>query len=296
MSKRPPRHSPTSAGGRRQPAVPRYRSGWSPPPPKPKPAHLSQPRAQSPPNVPPEHAPSSPAVSYSRTSRVGTFRDNAVAKGVVFIAVVAGLLGFVLYAWEESRSPSEDWSPGSSLLRPPAQLPRAGSYVDSRILANGEIRIEHWVRSRTPIREIELVVPHGDGPGGAPRATDVNVAGEVFEASDRTAVGSSAAFKLNYPSRIVRLRYTLVGAVVRSPSAPGRALARFTSADLVYAAEDGGPRMVLIQAPEVLNVACRAPSQGAAPKPCGSQVGTSWQVELSGADRYDEVSAQVNLG
>jgi hypothetical protein len=178
----------------------------------------------------------------------------------------------------------------------PAQLPRLGSYVDSQILANGDIRIEHWVRTRTPIWEIELVVPHGDGPGGAPWATDVNVAGELSEVTDGTPVGTSAAYQLSYPSRIVRVRYTLVGAVVRSPSAPGRALARFTSADLVYTSEEDGPKMVRIRAPEVLNVACQAPTQEASPRPCGSPAGTSWQVELQGADRTDEVSAQVNLG
>lgn len=224
-------------------------------------------------------------------------RDNAVAKGVVFLAVIVGMLGFVYFAWEEHRSRSEDSSPGSSLLAdPPALLPRAGSYVDSRILPNGDIRIEHWVRSRTPIVEIQLVMPHGDGPGGAPRATDVDVAGELFQVSAWAIVTNSAAYPLDYPSRIVRVRYTLVGAVVRSPSVPGRALARVTSADMGYIPEQDGPRMVRIHAPEVLNVACRAPMQEADPRPCGSPLGTSWQVKLQGADRHDEVSAQVNLG
>ena len=252
---------------------------------------------QSPPKVPPPPARSSPAVSHFLTSRFGEFGDNAVAQRVVFIAVVVGLLGFAYFAWEDSRSRSEHWSPGPSLLaNPPPQLPRAGSYVDSRILANGNIRIVHWVRPRTPISEIELVVPHADGPGGAPTATDVNVAGELGAVSNGTTVNSSAEYQLFQPSGIVRVRYTLVGAVVRSPSAPGRALARFTSADLVYMPEADGPRVVRIRGPEVLNVACRAPSQEAAPKPCGSPTGTSWQVELRGADLADEVSAQVNLG
>jgi hypothetical protein len=223
-----------------------------------------------------------------------------VAKRVVFIAVVAALLGFAYFAREGSRSRPDHWSPSPSLLgNPPAQLPRAGSYVDSRILANGDIRVEQWLRTRTPISKIELVVPHRNGPGGAPTATDVNVAGalgELGEVSDGTVVDSSAAYPLYYPSRIVRVRYTLVGSVVRSPSAPGRALARFTSADLVYMPEEDGPRVIRIRAPEVLNVACRAPFQEAVPRPCGSQAGTSWQVELQGADRADEVSAQVNLG
>lgn len=227
----------------------------------------------------------------------GEFRDDATAKRAVAIAVLAALLGFAYFAWENSRSRSEDWFPGSSLqANPPAQLPRTGSYVDSRILANGDIRIEQWVRTRAPIWKLELVVPHGNGPGGAPWATDVDVVNELGEESVGATVGTSVAYRLNFPSLIVRVRYTLVGAVVRSPSMPGRALARFTSGDLVYTPKEDGPKMVRIRGPEVLNVACRAPSHDAGPRPCGSQAGTSWQVELNGADRGDQVSAQVNLG
>lgn len=224
-------------------------------------------------------------------------RDDATARRVVVIALLAALLGFAYFAWESGRSRSEHWLPGSSLqANPPAQLPRAGSYVDSRILANGDIRIEQWVRTRTPIWELELVVPHDSGPGGAPRATDVDVVNELGEESVGATAGTSVAYRLNFPSLIVRVRYTLVGAVVRSPSAPGRALARFTSADLVYTPKDDGPKMVRIRGPAVLNVACRPPSHDAGPRPCGSPAGTSWQVVLNGADRGDQVSAQVNLG
>jgi hypothetical protein len=263
MNARPPKFSPPSAGKRRRHGVFRQRWGAHP---------------------------------WADSKPASWFRDNAAARRIVFLAVVAALLGLVYLAWEESRTRSEDWSAGSSLQRnPPAQLPLAGSYVDSRILANGDIRIEHWVRTRTPILEIELVVPHGDGPGGAPRVTDVDVVNELGEQSAGSTVGTSVAYQLNFPSRIVRVRYTLVGAVVRSPSAPGRALARFTSANLVFTPQEHGPEVNRIRAPEVLNLACRAPSQGARPRPCGLQSGTSWQVELRGAERSDQVSAQVDL-
>jgi hypothetical protein len=227
----------------------------------------------------------------------GGLLDNAIVRSVVLVAAGAALLGFVYLAWADSRSGFEESSLGSSLqANPPAQLPLAGSYVDSRILANGDIRIDQWVRTRAPISSVELVVPHGEGPGGAPRATDVDVVNELGDHSVRATVGTSATYRLTYPSLIVRVRYTLVGAVVRSPSAPGRALARFTSGDLVFSPEVDGPERVRIRAPEVLNVACRAPSPATGPRPCGQPAGTSWQVELHGADRADQVSAQVNLG
>jgi hypothetical protein len=232
-----------------------------------------------------------------RSTPASWFRNDAIAKRIAFLAVVAALLGLVYLAWEESRTRPADWSADSSLQRnPPAQLPLAGSYVDSRILANGDIRVEHWVRTRTPIWKIELVVPHGDGPGGAPRATDVDVVNELGEESVGSTLGTSIAYQLNFPSLIVRVRYTLVGAVVPSPSAPGRALARFISGSLVFTPQEHGPEVIRIRAPEVLNLACRAPSQGAGPRPCGLTSGTSWQVKLRGADRADQVSAQVNLG
>jgi len=302
MKKRPPRPLPTSTGKRPQPAVPDQRSGPSP---QPELARDSQPRVQSPPTMPPPPVSSSRAVTYSRTSTFGDLRDDSVVGRVALVAAVVAVIGLVYFAWQDGGAPSGDRAPDWSLLTDlPAELPRAGSYADSRILANGDIRVDHWVRTRTPMREIELVVPRGDGPGGAPRATDVRVAIQLIEGSigsvyaeheyGSTVVGRSAVYPLTYPSRIVRLRYTLVGAVVRSPSAPGRALARFTSVGLVYMPADG-PRMVRIRAPEVLNVACRAPSPEAVPRPCGSPAGKSWQVRLQGADRDEEVSAQVNL-
>jgi hypothetical protein len=294
MKKPHPRPLPTTRK-RPEPAVPRQRSG-PPPSPQPEPARKSHPRMPSPPRVPLPQVPSTRAVTYSRTRTLRELRHHAFAERVVLVAAVTALIGSAYFAWQDGGARSEVRSSGWYVMaNPPAQLPRTGSYVDSRILPNGDVRVEYWVRTRTPMREIELVVPRGEGPGGAPRATDVDVAAEQFEVSDGKVVGSSTVYPLDYPSRIVRVRYTLVGAVVRSPSAPGRALARFTSADLVSMPEEDGPRMVRIRAPEVLNVACRAPSQEASPRPCGSQAGTSWQVELHGADRADEVSAQVNL-
>jgi hypothetical protein len=278
MKKQPPRLLPAIRKQPR-PTVPHQRSG----PPPPARVHAPQ-------------EPSTRAVTYSRTRRSRELRHNTLVERVVLVAAGAAVIGLVYFAWQDGGPRSGVRSSGWYLMaNPPAQLPRAGSYVDSRILPNGDVRVEYWVRTRTPMREIELVMPRGEGLGGAPRATDVDVATEQFEVADGKVVGSSTVYPLDHPSRIVRVRYTLVGAVVRSPSAPGRALARFTSADLVSMPEEDGPRMVRIRAPEVLNVACRAPSQQAAPTPCGSQVGTSWQVELHGADRADEVSAQVNL-
>jgi hypothetical protein len=262
MNGRPPKILADRTGDRRRPGV--FHRQWGPPP-------------------------------WAKWKSGSWFRDEVIAKRIVFIAVVAALLGLVYLAWEEGRTRSEDWFADSSLqANPPAQLPRAGSYIDSRILANGDIRIEHWVRARTPIGEIELVVPHGNGPGGAPRVTDVHVVNALGEESVGSTLDTTVAYQFNFPSLIVRVRYTLVGAVVRSPSAPGRALARFTSGDLVFTPRDG-PEVVRIRAPEVLNLACRAPSPGAGPRPCGSRSGTSWQVKLRGANRADQVSAQVNL-
>jgi hypothetical protein len=283
-----------ATGDRPKPTAPAQRSG-PPRSPQPQPEPDSQPPVQSPQEV---HAPqpSSPAVIYSPTSTSGERRDNAVVGRVALVAALAAVIGLVYLWWPHDGAPSEDRSPGGSLLADlPAELPRVGSFTDSRILPNGDIRVDQWVRTRTPMRGIELVVPSGDGLGAAVRATDVTVAGELIAVSPNLVGGSTAVYRFAVPSQIVRLSYTLVGSVVRSPSASGRALAPLTAADLAYLPEDG-PRLVRIRAPEVLNVACRARSPEADPKPCGSPAGESWQVTLQGTHRDDEVSAQVNLG
>ena len=90
------------------------------------------------------------------------------------------------------------------------------------------------------------------------------------------------------------VRYRLDGAVERSGSVAGRALARLVAVDVdlsrplratTYAVSGG----------EVLNLACSPPRVGAVPYPCGSPAGAGWQVRLEQADRNAVVTAQLDL-
>jgi hypothetical protein len=92
------------------------------------------------------------------------------------------------------------------------------------------------------------------------------------------------------------VRYRLSGAVERSTSVPGRALARVTALQL-------GMRRPLdevsrwVTGAEVLSLACApvAPADQPLPVPCGMPTSGGWQVDLAGARVDDAVIAQVEL-
>ena len=86
-----------------------------------------------------------------------------------------------------------------------------------------------------------------------------------------------------------------MGAVERSGSVPGRALATVTALDV-----DMIPPLVAttyaVSGGDVLALAC-APDEpdDAVPAPCGAPAGRGWRVERAGNDRNDVVIAQLDL-
>ena len=45
-------------------------------------------------------------------------------------------------------------------------LPANGEYVRSRVLASGDLEVEHWIRSTTPIYRLTLGLPRALRSGG----------------------------------------------------------------------------------------------------------------------------------
>ena len=108
-----------------------------------------------------------------------------------------------------------------------------------------------------------------------------------------TITGSGATYTFDETTD-VQVRYVLTGAVVRSDSVGGRALALATRLDLRYSPPPEREIRVVIAA-EVLSLACSA-SPDAAPVPCGQAESTDqWRVELTGPRVDDRVIAQVTL-
>jgi hypothetical protein len=239
--------------------------------------------------------PPAPPVGAGRRTLDPLELDKALAV-VLTLAVVAVLAALFFEMKNQDEKPEvAPGAPPSSLAAPPAALPPVGSYVESRILPSGDIQVTEWIRTRTDVSEIELVAPNGDGPAGSPTARDVVVTGDDLRADGQTQVSDSARYVFADPARLIQVRYMLTGAVEQSPSAPGRALARYTSLDVRYTPK-AGPTKVHLLGAEVLATACTSAEAPLVPRPCGWPQGGAWQVRLRGDDRDDHVMAQVNLG
>ena len=96
----------------------------------------------------------------------------------------------------------------------------------------------------------------------------------------RADLGPAPSLLLQGRAREVQITYRLIGAVERSSSAPGRALARLTALDISYdpALRDRDPHR---RRAEVLSLACDPRRAGPRRAPCGTRVTEGeWTVEL----------------
>ena len=171
-----------------------------------------------------------------------------------------------------------------------------GSYARSRILPNGDIEVTQWIHAGTPLRSIDLRMPTA-ARGAHGRATDVTVAvGRTLVEGPTSVDGHRRRYAFPSPSTGVFLRYRLTDVVDRSPSVPGRALARVTSLIPLGDVTDG-PTRIDIEGAEVMSAACTAAATSpGGPHPCGAPApGRRWRVTLYDAQRAETVQAQVNL-
>jgi hypothetical protein len=180
---------------------------------------------------------------------------------------------------------------------PPVPLSADSSYVETVVLPSGDLRVTHWIYSKLQQSSITLAVPELDGlqpahvlAGGVELAADGRVvpgAGSVDAVSQSYQVFGASSFYVTY---------VLAGAVERTGSVEGRALAPVISLDVSYASE-GGTSTRVIEGADILALACSPVADpDATPVPCGSPEQGRWQVELSGEDRDDRVMAQLDLG
>jgi hypothetical protein len=221
---------------------------------------------------------------------------------VVVTVVVLGLLVVVAVAVFLLRSPDPVSAPDKA--RAPDRVPAAPvdlapqtSYVDVRIRPSGVVRVRHWIRSDAGVSRLGLSVPLNiRAVAGSPPVRVRN----VLVVADGRAVSRGEWLRngrgsYNFAgSTEVFVRYVLDGAVERSGSAPGRALARLIALEV-----DLSPPLrattYAVSGGEVLDLACSARSVGAVPYPCGSPAGAGWKVRLAQADRHAVVSAQLDL-
>ncbi|MGD9958933.1 hypothetical protein [Nocardioides sp.] len=214
-----------------------------------------------------------------------------------WLLVLLVVLALILGGWAMLRArddapaqPAE--TPKAATPQAPVTLPTNGSFVQSTVLADGDIMVQHWIR--TPgVSKLTLSVPDV-GANSALKATKV-----VIVADDRRLFGRStidAASRTHYidGATSIYVSYLLEGAVERNGTTPGRALARVTSLDVEYDAT-GGVSTHRIEGADVLTLACYPTSSaGADVRPCGDADDGPWEVSLSGPQRNDRVMAQFD--
>lgn len=233
---------------------------------------------------------------------------SRTVKTLLAVAVVAAVVAFGIRALggEESPAPAVDGSEqsgsGSGVPPVPQDAPAEGLYVRSEVTADGEVAVQTWLRTPTPVTELLLTTTDPDLAPGS-----VESLGLVVHALDgtilarRDSVGTNPQrIRLRAPATELFFRYTIDGGLDdASQSVEGRALVRVVGMDVDYEGADSPTSSVrrLVTSPgTVLNVACLRPNEDfdASPRPCGGATDDGdWLVDLTGKDRQDRLLAQV---
>ncbi|QWZ06870.1 hypothetical protein KRR39_15250 [Nocardioides panacis] len=298
MTKKPPprplaprRPTPGRPGPEARLPEPRQRPVERVVPPDPSPQPLPQPSPQPSPQPLPEPPSGPPSLPAALGDGGGRWAVLAVLLAVVVLTYV-GLRAGPGLGSDGAAGPAPQDALGT---RPPATLPAVGSFVESRIGADGRVHVVQWVRSGTPLRGLDLGLPAVPTVSRSVRAVDVRVTADGRPVPGPGTVGGPGAHvALPDAATTVAIRYTLEGLVERSSSARGRALVQATALEVRYG-DRRGPTRVQVVSPGVLSLAC-VDATSTLPRPCGSPGSGRWNVELRGDAREDAVQAQVDLG
>jgi len=228
-----------------------------------------------------------------RTLRSRVVPDVALTLLVGLAVLTAALLTAAF--WPSEPPPT----PPRAVVELPAGLPSIGSYVETRVLADGSLRVSHWVRSPEPVTALSVRVPYVGELDGSLEASEVTVVADgaprILDAGLSIVTAAGPQTYYFPPADVVHVTYLLTGVLERSPSVPGRALARMTSLSLDYRFERG-PHRVRVVGAKILTMACNSVGPVLVPeRPCGAPVGAGWEVVLRGSQRDDRVVAQLNL-
>jgi hypothetical protein len=223
-----------------------------------------------------------------------------VALVVVVIAVGARLLS----GNDSDEAPAADGPERVAATVPPVpdDAPAEGLYVRSDVTEDGEVVVQTWLRTATPISELRLTTTDPDLLPGSVESLDLRVRTlEGGALARRDSVGTNPQrIKLRTPVTELYFTYTVDGGLDdASQTVEGRRLARVLAMDVDYdgAGAAGTTVRRLVTGPgTVINVACLRPSEDfdAVPRPCGqSTPDGDWLVDLAGKDGGDRLLAQL---
>ncbi|RYP87051.1 hypothetical protein EKO23_07180 [Nocardioides guangzhouensis] len=211
---------------------------------------------------------------------------------VLLVVALVAVGAMLLVRGPETDGPSAG---GSPVPPAPERLAPDTSYVATRVREDGDLVVQHWIRSRDPVYGLTLAVPStGADRQGTAHGVELFADGRRVP-GPRTVTGQPAHY-FALGATHVYVRYRLRGALERSTSAPGRALARTTALRVDLTRSLASVRQAIGGA-KVLAGACtpRVTDIGFRPVPCGAPVGDGWSVDLSGQHVNDAVTVQLDL-
>lgn len=212
-----------------------------------------------------------------------------VAAALVSVAALVGAA--LLFLHTGSGDDRAERTAAAARYAPPHPVRPDTSYVETRVLSSGDLKVTHWIHSRVPVSTIHLDQPD---VGGLPSLK----VSKVVVVGDRThAVRSGGSTRDYYlgAARHLYVSYTLSGAVTRAPRPAGRGLAVITNLEVGGLAGLTETTHSVVGA-RVLNLACSESTPEALPAPCGESGGGGWQATLDGSAVDDRVMAQLDLG
>ena len=100
--------------------------------------------------------------------RTQRFRlPDRVTQLVVFVALTVAFASALAVGRSGAGGSSAMLSAGGpQAFDAPMALPADGEYVRTRVLASGDLEVEHWIRSTTPIYRLTLGLPRALRSGG----------------------------------------------------------------------------------------------------------------------------------
>jgi hypothetical protein len=178
----------------------------------------------------------------------------------------------------------------------PVPLRPDTSFVRTRVLPSGVLKVTHWINSRHPLSAVHLSMPQMLGL--QTRAISVS---HVFMASDglptptTASIGPNGTRSVQLPrTHRLYISYRLSGVLETSPGSGHRALARITALDVSTSTRLVETTRAVVGA-KVLALACTPGAPRAIATPCGSDDGGTWKVRFGARQQQSRVMAQIDL-
>jgi hypothetical protein len=268
----------------------------------------------------PHDAEEPPAQLDGRPSR-GTRLPVLVVAAVVLVATLVAYLGWRLVGEDgqdaaptpsaskaststPTPSPAPTATPSASRSAttspsfdvPPVEPPDGGSYLEVTVLESGDLDVDQWVRSSTPLTALRLSVPDDPLVSGGVLAFNLRASADGEEAEVPTSLGNDPAVITLADVHHVHLTYRLAGALLRSPSRADRALARTVALDLDLNGEPRRePMTISFRGATALAVICDGVAGGSHAR-CGRRDDADdWQVRRADRGAQDRVMALLEL-